>query len=120
MLYRVLVVSNLVTIHLKTEIGKLFAYCGATSAGCSAGAGISYLYGGKENEIAHTIVNAVAINFEIICDVAKPSCAAKTASAVEASLLGMQMQGKESFDGDGILVKDVETTIYNVSLLARK
>ena len=32
-LYRALVVSNLVTIHLKTGIGSLSAYCGATSAG---------------------------------------------------------------------------------------
>lgn len=122
MLYRALVVSNLVTIHLKTGIGRLSAYCGATSAGCGAGAGISYLYGGKENEIAHTIVNAVAINSGMICDGAKPSCAAKIASAVEAGLLGMQMQmqGKEFFGGDGILVKGVENTIHNVGLLARK
>ena len=30
------------------------------------------------------------------------------------------MQGKESFGGDGILVRDVENIIYNVGLLARK
>ena len=67
-LYRALVVSNLVTIHLKTGIGRLSAYCGATSAGCGAGAGITYLYGGKANEISHTIVNAVAINSGMVCD----------------------------------------------------
>ena len=61
-LYRALVVSNLVTIHLKTGIGSLSAYCGATSAGAGAGAGICYLYGGRYDEIAHTIVNALAIN----------------------------------------------------------
>lgn len=70
-LYRALVVSNLVTIHLKTGIGRLSAYCGATSAGCGAGAGITYLYGGKANEISHTIVNAVAINSGMVCDGAK-------------------------------------------------
>ena len=75
MLYRALVVSNLITIHLKTGIGPLSAYCGATSAGCGAGAGIAYLYGGKYDEIAHTIVNALAINSGMICDGAKPSCA---------------------------------------------
>lgn len=46
-LYRALVVSNLVTIHLKSGIGPLSAYCGATSAGCGAGAGVTYLYGGR-------------------------------------------------------------------------
>lgn len=45
-LLRALVVSNLVTIHLKSGIGRLSAYCGATSAGAGAGAGVCYLYGG--------------------------------------------------------------------------
>ena len=122
LLYRALVVSNLVTIHLKTGVGCLSAYCGATSAGCGAGAGITYLYGGKANAIAHTIVNAVAINSGMICDGAKPSCAAKIASAVEAGLIGMQMQrqGKEFFGGDGIVVKGVENTLKNVARLARR
>ncbi|MBQ7859565.1 MAG: serine dehydratase subunit alpha family protein [Faecalibacterium sp.] len=119
--YRALVVSNLITIHLKTGIGRLSAYCGATSAGCGAGAGICYLYGGKANEIAHTIVNAVAINSGMICDGAKASCAAKIASAVEAGLIGLQMQrqGTQFYGGDGIVVKGVENTIRNVGRLAR-
>ena len=120
MLYRALAVSNLVTIHLKTGIGALSAYCGATSAGCGAGAGITYLYGGKYHEISHTIVNALAINSGMICDGAKPSCAAKIASAVEAGLLGMQMQSHDSqfYGGEGIVVKGVENTIRNVNSLA--
>ena len=44
-LYRALLVSNLTTIHLKTGIGCLSAYCGAISAGCGAGAGVMYLHG---------------------------------------------------------------------------
>lgn len=120
-LYRALVVSNLCTVHLKTGIGKLSAYCGATSAGCGAGAGISYLLGGDFRTVAHTIVNAVAINSGMICDGAKASCAAKIASAVEAGLLGMQMtmQNSQFYGGDGILVKGVENTIKNVGRLAR-
>ena len=120
-LYRALVVSNLVTIHLKTGIGRLSAYCGATSAGCGAGAGIAYLYGGKAYEISHTIVNALAVNSGMICDGAKASCAAKIASAVEAGLLGMQMQmqGTQFYGGDGIVVKGVENTIRNIGRLAR-
>jgi L-cysteine desulfidase len=73
-LYRALVVSNLVTVHLKSGIGPLSAYCGAISAGCGCGAGIAYLRGGRYYEIAHTIVNAVAIVSGTICDGAKPSC----------------------------------------------
>ena len=75
----------------------------------------------KANEISHTIVNAVAINSGMVCDGAKASCAAKIASAVEAGLLGMQMQmqGEQFYGGDGIVVKGVENTIRNVGRLAR-
>jgi len=119
-LYRALVVSNLVTLHLKSGIGPLSAYCGAISAGCGAAAGITYLYGGKFTEIAHTVVNAIAINSGVICDGAKASCAAKIASAVEAGILGMDMyrQGSQFLGGDGIVSKGVENTIRNVSYVA--
>lgn len=122
MLYRALIVSNLVTIHLKTGIGSLSAYCGATSAGAGAGAGICYLYGGRYDEIAHTIVNALAINSGMLCDGAKASCAAKIASAVEAGLLGMQMYMHDSqfYSGDGLVANNVENTIKTVSTIARK
>ena len=88
---RAILVSNLVTIHQKTGIGTLSAYCGAISAGVGAGAGICYLQGGRYHTIAHTIVNAVAILSGTICDGAKPSCAAKIAMAVEAGLIGCDM-----------------------------
>ena len=122
LLYRALVVSNLVTIHLKSGIGSLSAYCGATSAGAGAGAGICYLYGGGYEQIAHTVVNALAINSGMLCDGAKASCAAKIASAVEAGLLGWQMYAHDSqfYGGDGIVVKGVENTIRAVSQIARE
>ena len=118
---RALTVSNLITTHLKTGIGRLSAYCGAISAGVGAGAGITYLYGGNQKEIAHTIVNALAIDSGIICDGAKSSCAAKIASAVEAGLLGMEMykHGSQFYGGDGIVTKGVENTIKNVGRLAK-
>ena len=113
--------ANLVTIHLKSGIGRLSAFCGAVSAGCGAGAGVCYLYGGGYDEIAHTIVNALAIDAGIVCDGAKSSCAAKIASAVEAGLMGMEMyrNGSEFYGGDGILERGVENTIVNIGDLAR-
>ena len=119
-LLRALCVSNLVTIHLKTGIGRLSAYCGAVSAGCGAGAGIAYLKGGRFVMIAHTIVNAVAVDSGIICDGAKASCAAKIASAVDAGLLGLAMyeDGNQFFGGEGIVRRGVENTIASVSRLA--
>ncbi len=120
-LLRALVVADLITIHQKTGIGCLSAYCGAISAGVGAGAGICYLCGGDFRMIAHTIVNAVAILSGTICDGAKPSCAAKIAMAVEAGILGFEMAkaDKQFYGGDGIVVKGVENTIRNVGRLAK-
>jgi L-cysteine desulfidase len=120
-LFRALVVSNLITIHQKTGIGRLSAYCGAVSAGIGAGAGIARLHGGRFKETAHTIVNALAIVSGIICDGAKPSCAAKIAFSVEAGILGFYMyqKGKQFYGGDGIITKGVENTIANIGRLGR-
>lgn len=125
-LYRALLVSDLITIHLKAEIGRLSAYCGAVSAGCGSGAGIAYLYGKDKPEeallkdVSHTIVNSLAVVSGIVCDGAKASCAAKIASAVDAGLLGFYMyqNGQQFRGGDGIISKGVEETIHNIGLLA--
>ena len=119
---RALIVSNLITIHQKSGIGCLSAYCGAISAGCGCGTGICYLYGGRFREIAHTLVNSVAILSGTICDGAKASCAAKIAMAVEAGIMGYEMfaSGNQFYGGDGIVSKGVENTIKNVGRLARE
>ena len=119
-LLRALIVSDLVTIHQKTGIGCLSAYCGAISAGVGAGCGICYLHGGRYYEIAHTLVNAVAILSGTICDGAKSSCAAKISMAVEAGIMGYEMakSGHQFYSGEGIVTKGVEKTIKNVGRLA--
>ncbi len=120
-LYRALCISNLITIHLKAGIGTLSAYCGVVSAGAGAGCGVAYLQGGGFREIAHTLVNALAMDSGMICDGAKASCAAKIALAVESGFLGLEMfkQGNQFYAGDGIVKKGVESTISSVSRLAQ-
>ena len=120
-LYRALLISSLVTIHAKSGIGRLSAYCGAVSAGAGAGCGIAYLLGGNERDIAHTIVNALAIASGIVCDGAKSSCAAKIATAVETGIFGYEMyrNGQQFYAGDGLVVKGVENSIANFGRLAR-
>lgn len=121
-MYRALALSNLIAIHTKSGIGRLSAYCGAVTAGCAAGCGIAYLYGGGYTEIAHTLVNSLAIVSGIICDGAKASCAAKIASSVEAGILGyhMFMNGQEFKYGDGIVNCGVEETIQNIYRLGKE
>ena len=120
-LYRALVMANLTAIRQKALIGTLSAYCGAISAGCAAGAGIAYINGGDLYLINHTIVNSLAILSGTICDGAKPSCAAKIASAVDAALMGYQMAlaGKQFRGGEGIIKKGVENTIASVGRLGK-
>lgn len=120
-LYRALIISNLVAIHEKTGIGTLSAYCGAVSAGAGAGAGIVYLCGDGYQAAIHTVVNALAIVSGIVCDGAKASCAAKIASSVDAALLGYNMYkcNQEFKGGDGIVMKDIETTIKGIGRLGK-
>jgi L-cysteine desulfidase len=120
-LLRALVVSNLVAIHQKRRIGRLSAYCGVVSAAAGSGAGISYLCGGGYDEVSATIVNTIATIGGMVCDGAKPSCAAKVASAVEAALLARDLSssGKVFGAGEGLVKKDVERTIESIGRMGR-
>lgn len=121
-LYRALAISNLIAIHLKHGIGRLSAFCGAVSAGAAASAAVSYLKGGDLDSISHAIVNTLAVSSGMVCDGAKPSCAAKIAVAVDCGLLAMEMyeEGQEFFGGDGIVLKGVENTIKNINVLGKE
>ncbi len=120
-LLRAVTLSDLLTIHMKTGIGRLSAYCGAVSAGCAAGGAIAYLHGGGCREVSHTVVNALATISGMICDGAKPSCAAKIAAAVDAGVLGFHMfrSGQQFRGGEGIVTRGVEETIANIGRLGR-
>lgn len=118
-LLRALLVSNLITIHEKTGIGRLSAYCGAVSAGAGAGCGIAYLQGGGVEAVSATIVNALAVTSGMVCDGAKSSCAGKIATAVEAGMFGYEMycSGNQYRGGDGLVREDVESSIANFGRL---
>lgn len=121
-LYRALVLSNLTAIHLKTGIGTLSAFCGAVSAGAGAGAGIAYLVDGSFDTVKHTVVNDLAVVSGIICDGAKPSCAAKIAASVDAALLGLNMYKRDQqfYRGDGIVMQNIEETVKGIGVIGRE
>ncbi|MBQ3261625.1 MAG: serine dehydratase subunit alpha family protein, partial [Oscillospiraceae bacterium] len=121
-LIRAVAVSDLVTIHQKTGIGRLSAFCGAVSAGIGAAAGVAYLRGEPYEIIAETVTTAMGMISGTVCDGAKPSCAAKIAAAVEAGLLSyaMAQKGRRFRGGDGIVTRGVEGTIRNIGILARE
>lgn len=120
-LYRSLVVSNLIAVHQKYYIGSLSAYCGAVSAACGAGAGITYMYGGTYEQVSLTIINTLGNVGGIVCDGAKPSCAAKIASSVDAALMAfhLSIQNKSFLPGEGLIKGDVEETIKSMGYIGR-
>ncbi len=121
-LLRALIVSNLISIHQKRFLGNLSAYCGATSAACGAVCGIAYLYGYGYDTIANTITNTIATIGGMVCDGAKPSCAAKIASALDAAFLAFELQrnGGVFAPGEGLVRSDVEKTIRAVGQMGRE
>ena len=121
-LLRSLIVSDLIALEEKKDIGRLSAFCGAISAGAAAVAGIMYMLDKGRDAVEHTIVNALAISSGIICDGAKSSCAAKIALALEAGFIGadMYLKHQEFKAGEGIVKKGVDNTIRNVGRLASK
>jgi len=118
-LYRALILSNLVTIRIKAEIGRMSAYCGAMSASAGAAAGITYLAGGTLAQIEAAIVNTLSDVSGIVCDGAKASCAAKIATGIDAAILAhhLAMQGKVYEPGSGLVKDSVEKTIDAIGRL---
>lgn len=119
--YRALVLSDLVTLHIKCGIGRLSAFCGAICAGVGAGAGIAYLHEQSFEAVSDTVSNASAILAGTVCDGAKPSCASKIAEAVNAGIIGYQMHvsGRNFRSGDGIIGENTEATVQNIGILGR-
>ncbi|MBQ3397919.1 MAG: serine dehydratase subunit alpha family protein [Synergistaceae bacterium] len=120
-MYRALAVSNLVSVYIKHYIGSLSAFCGAVSAASGAGAAITYMAGGDYASIGRTITNTLANVGGIVCDGAKPSCAAKIASSVHAAILAhhMSMNDDEFRGGEGFVEDDVEETIKNMGYIGK-
>lgn len=121
-LMRSLCFSALCTIHQKTPIGRLSAFCGVISASCSAGCGIAFMQDYDLDCISRMVQSTLANVSGIICDGAKASCAAKISSCLRAVQLAymLTLQHKCYESGDGIVQANVEKTIASVGSLASK
>lgn len=120
-LLRALALGNLVSIYQKSKIGRLSAYCGAINAASGAGAGIAYLKGMSYEDICRVVINCLGNVSGIVCDGAKPSCAAKISSGLQAAFLAIHMteKGNEFKAGDGLIKEDIESTIDCIVKLAK-
>lgn len=121
-LIRATILSNLIALHIKKYIGRLSAYCGVVSAGVASGAAIAYLEKKDIKLVEKTIGNALMIASGVICDGAKPSCAAKISLGVDAGFTGftMAMKDRNFKPGEGLLKEDIEDTIKSVGYVAKE
>lgn len=120
-LYRALVFANLIGLWQKAGIGKLSAFCGAVSAASAAGAAITYMKGGTKKQIEDTIINTLASAGGIVCDGAKPSCALKIATAVDAAIMSSEMAMNNCVfqNGEGLVKDNIENTVSAICEMAK-
>ena len=119
-LIRALMLGNLAAIHIKASYGRLSAFCGVVSAATGSGAAITWLSGGSYEQVCATITNTLGTISGMVCDEAKPSCAAKIASSVDTAILAHEMSmAKKSFhSGEGLIKDNIEATIRSVGRMA--
>ena len=120
-LYRALVFANLLTLYVKSGIGKLSAYCGVVSAGIVSVAGIAFLKGDTKDIIEDTLVNGLVSLSGIVCDGAKPSCAGKIAISLDGAFMGYKQArlNKSYQKGDGLVAHSVDDTIKSIGIVAQ-
>jgi len=116
-LVRALILSHLTVIYIKQSLGRLSALCGCVVAATGSSCGITYLMGGRYEQVAYAVKNMIANITGMICDGAKPSCAMKVtsgvATAVFSALLAMQQKCVTAFEG--IIDEDVDQCIRNLT-----
>ena len=116
-LIRALMLSHLTAIYIKQSLGVLSALCGCVVASTGSSCGITYLMGGKYEQVSYAVKNMIANLTGMICDGAKPSCALKLTSGVSTAVLSamLAMQQKCVSSVEGIIDDDVDKSIHNLT-----
>lgn len=119
---RAVAISHLITIHIKSNFGRLSALCGVTAAGMGASGAIVYLLDGHLEQIKAAIQNTIGNVSGMICDGAKAGCAMKVSTcsnvAVQSALLALNNQEIKSTDG--FIHDDVERSIESFCKLGNE
>lgn len=118
-LVRALILSHLTAIYIKQSLGVLSALCGCVVASTGSSCGITYLMGGKYEQVSFAVKNMIANLTGMICDGAKPSCALKLTSGVSTAVLSamLAMQQKCVSSVEGIIEDDVDKSIRNLTCI---
>lgn len=120
-LVRALFFSHMSTIHIKTNVGRLSAYCGVICAAAAVAGALCVLQRQSYETIEHAIQNTLGDISGIICDGAKASCAMKISTSIYAAFDSamLAMAGRNLAGGDGIIAEDIEQTLINIRELSQ-
>ncbi len=120
-LMRALFFSHLTTVHIKTQVGRLSAYCGVICSAAAVAGALCLINDQDFETVSHAIANTLGDVSGIICDGAKASCAMKISTTIYAAFDSyiLATHGKYLHGGDGIVAHDIEETLEHIGRLAQ-
>ena len=118
---RALILNHLMSIYIKSGIGRLSALCGIVNASIGVTCGIVYLHGGSFEQMCYAIKNMINTLTGMICDGAKPNCALKMSTGLYSAFVCAELAYHDHVVDatDGLSEKDVDCSIHNLGRLGR-
>ena len=115
--------AHLVNRYINAYIGKLSPMCSCVMvSSTAAAAGITYLFGGTDEQIGHAIRNMSGTVTGMICDGGKVGCAMKVSMGSMAALVSAitAVNGAALRVSDGICAETPEDCIKNMARIGVK
>jgi L-cysteine desulfidase len=118
---RALILSNLMNIYLKQHTGRLSGLCGIVNASIGVACGFVYLQGGDFLQISYAIKNMINTITGMVCDGAKPSCALKISTGLNAAFdcSTIAIKGMVVQETDGLSEECLERSIRSLGKIGR-
>lgn len=120
---RALALSHLVNRYMNAKIGKLSPMCTCVMAASTAAAvGMTYLFGGTNEQIGYAVRNMSGTVTGMLCDGGKVGCSMKVATGSAAALMSAITAVNHAAlrTSDGICGNTPEECISNMALIGKK
>lgn len=118
---RALMMSGLMVVYIKQQLGRLSGLCGMVVSGIGSAAAIVYLLGGTKEQSSYAVKNMIGNVTGMICDGAKPSCSLKASTGICSGLIAamMAMQSEYVRSVEGIVEEDIDDCISTLAEIGR-
>lgn len=119
---RALMMSSLMVVYIKQQLGRLSGLCGMVVSGVGTAAALVYLLGGSRQQSGYAIQNMVGNVTGMICDGAKPGCSLKATSGISAAMISamLAMEHQYCTSLEGVVHEDVDASIRNLAFIGRE